>query len=238
MSGNRHCRDELAAGLNPAELDWIAGRIKVLAATGMAVIVVEHLVGFIEHNRPRHRAHAGKEIFEGKLAAAVKEPQGIEVVFLEVRMPPDTAPLLDAKGIDAGYGTMHVLWVSISTSARVRRCCCWVPTAGKTTFLKSLVGLIEARRGHIKLRGDDVTRMRSSDRMRLGMTNMSELAVFPDRSIKENIRVGAETRPQVSPAISARCRASQKRLAAEPRLLMIEEPSARLSRCSSRKSVS
>jgi branched-chain amino acid transport system ATP-binding protein len=42
--------------------------------------------------------------------------------------------------------------------------------AGKTTFLKSLVGLIEARRGHIKLGGDDVTRMRSSDRMRLGMT--------------------------------------------------------------------
>src|SRR5262249_8577450 len=26
--------DELAAGLNPAELDWIAGRIKALAATG------------------------------------------------------------------------------------------------------------------------------------------------------------------------------------------------------------
>src|ERR1700731_5022253 len=32
--------DELAAGLNPAELDWIAERIKVLAATGMAIIVV------------------------------------------------------------------------------------------------------------------------------------------------------------------------------------------------------
>ena len=72
--------DELAAGLNPAELDWIAGRIKALAATGMAIIVVEHLMGFIEHITDRVIVlNAGKEIFEGKLAAAVREPQVIEV---------------------------------------------------------------------------------------------------------------------------------------------------------------
>ena len=72
--------DELAAGLNPAELDWIAGRIKALAASGVAIIVVEHLMGFIEHITDRVIVlNAGKEIFEGKLAAAVKEPQVIEV---------------------------------------------------------------------------------------------------------------------------------------------------------------
>ena len=72
--------DELAAGLNPTELDWIAGRIKALAASGIAVIVVEHLMGFIEHITDRVIVlNAGKEIFEGKLAAAVKEPQVIEV---------------------------------------------------------------------------------------------------------------------------------------------------------------
>ncbi len=72
--------DELAAGLNPTELDWIAGRIKQLAAGGMAIIVVEHLMGFIEQITDRVIVlNAGKEIFEGKLAAAVKEPQVIEV---------------------------------------------------------------------------------------------------------------------------------------------------------------
>jgi branched-chain amino acid transport system ATP-binding protein len=72
--------DELAAGLNPTELDWIAERIKALAAKGMAIIVVEHLMGFIEHITDRVIVlNAGKEIFEGKLAAAVKEPQVIEV---------------------------------------------------------------------------------------------------------------------------------------------------------------
>ncbi|WP_316190648.1 MULTISPECIES: ABC transporter ATP-binding protein [unclassified Bradyrhizobium] len=72
--------DELAAGLNPTELDWIAGRIKALAANGVAIIVVEHLMGFIEHITDRVIVmNAGKEIFEGKLAAAVKQPQVIEV---------------------------------------------------------------------------------------------------------------------------------------------------------------
>ena len=72
--------DELAAGLNPAELDWIAGRIKALAASGVAIIVVEHLMGFIEQITDRVIVlNAGKEIFEGTLAAAVREPQVIEV---------------------------------------------------------------------------------------------------------------------------------------------------------------
>ena len=72
--------DELAAGLNPAELDWIAERIKALAKGGMAIIVVEHLMGFIEHITDRVIVlNAGKEIFEGKLAVAVKVPQVIEV---------------------------------------------------------------------------------------------------------------------------------------------------------------
>jgi branched-chain amino acid transport system ATP-binding protein len=72
--------DELAAGLNPTELDWIAERIKALAQSGIAIIVVEHLMGFIEHITDRIIVmNAGKEIFEGKLAVAVKVPQVIEV---------------------------------------------------------------------------------------------------------------------------------------------------------------
>lgn len=72
--------DELAAGLNPTELDWIAERIKALAQAGMAIIVVEHLMGFIEHITDRVIVmNAGKEIFEGTLAVAVKVPQVIEV---------------------------------------------------------------------------------------------------------------------------------------------------------------
>src|SRR6202790_758301 len=113
--------------------------------------------------------------------------------FWEASMPPEAAPLLQARGVDAGYGTMQVLWgVDLDVRPGETVLLLGANGAGKTTFLKTLVALIEARRGAILLGGQDVTRMRSSDRMRLGMTYMSELAVFPDLSIEENIRVGAQ----------------------------------------------
>src|SRR5260221_12422219 len=120
-------------------------------------------------------------------------------------MLPDAAPLLHAAGVAAGYGTMQVLWgVDLDVRAGETVLLLGANGAGKTTFLKSLVGLIEARHGSITLGGEDVTRMRSSDRMRLGMTYMSELAVFPDLSIEENIRVGAQAPRPADPPAPAR----------------------------------
>ncbi|WP_256375195.1 ATP-binding cassette domain-containing protein [Bradyrhizobium sp. th.b2] len=67
-------------------------------------------------------------------------------------MPTDAAPLLDAKGVDAGYGTMQVLWgVDLDVRPGETVLLLGANGAGKTTFLKSLVGLIEARSGHIRL---------------------------------------------------------------------------------------
>jgi branched-chain amino acid transport system ATP-binding protein len=170
-------------------------------------------------------------------------------------MPPDM-PLLKASGVDAGYGTMQVLWgVDLDVRAGETVLLLGANGAGKTTFLKSLVGLVEARHGVIDLVGQDVTRMPSSDRMRLGMTYMSELAVFPDLSIEENIRVGAQALNHPNPGARVeelyalfpvlrdkrRAPASSlsggqrkmlgiaKALAAEPQLLVMDEPSAGLS---------
>jgi len=169
-------------------------------------------------------------------------------------MPPDA--LLQASGVDAGYGTMQVLWgVDLDVRPGETVLLLGANGAGKTTFLKSLVGLIEARQGHIKLAGRDVTQTRSSDRMKLGMTYMSELAVFPDLSIEENIRVGAEALGHADPRArieelyrvfpvlreKRRNPASSlsggqrkmlgiaKALSADPKLLVMDEPSAGLS---------
>src|SRR6201992_3606054 len=171
-------------------------------------------------------------------------------------MPPEAAPLMQAAGVDAGYGTMQVLWgVDLDVRAGETVLLLGANGAGKTTFLKSLVGLIEARQGSIKLGDHDLTRMRSSDRMKLGMTYMSELAVFPDLSIEENIRVGAqalghgdpgarvEELYRIFPALRDKRRnpasslsAGQRKmlgiakaLAAEPKLLVMDDPSAGLS---------
>jgi len=72
--------DELAAGLNPAELERVAHRLKELARSGMALLVVEHLMGFIDQIADRIIVmNAGREIFEGRLADAARHPQVVEV---------------------------------------------------------------------------------------------------------------------------------------------------------------
>jgi branched-chain amino acid transport system ATP-binding protein len=72
--------DELAAGLNPAELAKIAKKLKELARSGMAILVVEHLMGFIDQVTDRVVVmNAGKEIFEGILSDAIRNPRVVEV---------------------------------------------------------------------------------------------------------------------------------------------------------------
>jgi branched-chain amino acid transport system ATP-binding protein len=171
-------------------------------------------------------------------------------------MPPDASGLLTASGVQAGYGTMQVLWgIDLDVGAGETVLLLGANGAGKTTFLKSLVGLLETRHGTIKLGGEDITGMRSSDRMRRGMTYMSELGVFPDLTIEENIRIGAQALGHADPAgrmeelyrlfpvlrEKRRALASSlsggqrkmlgiaKALSAEPRLLVMDEPSAGLS---------
>ena len=72
--------DELAAGLNPAELERVAAKLKELARSGIALLVVEHLMGFIDQITDRLIVmNAGKEIFEGRLAEAFKNTKVVEV---------------------------------------------------------------------------------------------------------------------------------------------------------------
>ena len=72
--------DELAAGLNPSELDAIGDKLKQLARSGIALLVVEHLMRFIDQITDRIIVmNAGKEIFEGVLVEAAKDPRVVEV---------------------------------------------------------------------------------------------------------------------------------------------------------------
>lgn len=70
--------DEIGAGLNPAELGVIAQLLRRLAARGIALIVVEHLLDFL--NRITNRVivlGAGRMLFEGTLTAASADPDVI-----------------------------------------------------------------------------------------------------------------------------------------------------------------
>ncbi len=58
----------------------MALKLKELARSGIALLVVEHLMGFIDQITDRIIVmNAGKEIFEGRLADASRNPQVVEV---------------------------------------------------------------------------------------------------------------------------------------------------------------
>lgn len=70
--------DEIGAGLNPAELNIVADLLEKLAARGIALVVVEHLLDFL--NRITNRVivlGTGRMLFEGTLQAASENPDVI-----------------------------------------------------------------------------------------------------------------------------------------------------------------
>ncbi|TAL88857.1 MAG: ABC transporter ATP-binding protein [Candidimonas sp.] len=74
------CVDELGAGLNPNELTHVAQRLRELAHSGMALLVVEHLMDFVDQVTDRLIVlSVGKDIFSGPLSLAVQDAQVVEV---------------------------------------------------------------------------------------------------------------------------------------------------------------
>ncbi|MDA8393267.1 MAG: ABC transporter ATP-binding protein [Actinomycetota bacterium] len=72
--------DELGAGLGPGELDEMAVMLTELASTGMAMIVVEHLLGFLAKlTETVVVLNAGSPIFTGSLQAATQDPEVVKV---------------------------------------------------------------------------------------------------------------------------------------------------------------
>ena len=167
-----------------------------------------------------------------------------------------SAPLLAAAGIESGYGKVQVLWgVDVKVAHDESVVLLGANGAGKTTLLKVLMGLIAAWRGRVEFEGGDITALRADLRVRRGIVYMSETSGFPDLTVDENIRIGAqflsrsEARQRaeelysIFPALTERRRVAAgtlsggqrkmlgiaKALASNPRLVIMDEPSAGLS---------
>ncbi|MEO8628822.1 MAG: urea ABC transporter ATP-binding subunit UrtE [Betaproteobacteria bacterium] len=65
---------------------------------------------------------------------------------------------------------------------------------GKTTLLKSLIGLLPVRTGQLRINGREVTRAKSYDRVAAGMGYVPQgRMIFPYLTVEENILAGMET---------------------------------------------
>ena len=129
--------------------------------------------------------------------------------------------------------------------------------AGKSTLLKTIFGFLKPHRGHISLREEEITGRAPHALKRLGVSYMpQEINTFPLLSVEENLRMGAWTFRrdkrrlqarlqriyEVFPVLAERRKATAgdlsggqgrmlsvaREMMAEPRLLLIDEPTAGL----------
>ena len=108
------------------------------------------------------------------------------------------APLLELEGINTYYGQIHILQDSHLVVGEGELVCLLGGNAsGKSTTLKTILGLVRPRSGRVLLGGEDVTRMPTAHRIRRGLAIVPEnRRLFGPMTVLQNLEMGAYLRPR------------------------------------------
>jgi branched-chain amino acid transport system ATP-binding protein len=167
------------------------------------------------------------------------------------------APMLEVHNLVAGYDGVDVLrGVSVTVAAGEIVAVLGANGAGKTTLNRALSGLIQASSGHIQFDGAIISGLQPPQIVARGLIHVPEgRKIFPNMSVHENLELGSYRRARASraanldkvfdlfPRLSERTAqlagtlsggeqqmlAIGRGLMAEPRLLILDEPSLGLS---------
>ncbi|MDB5656694.1 MAG: transporter ATP-binding protein [Tardiphaga sp.] len=106
------------------------------------------------------------------------------------------AAALEISGLCAGYGPTRIIEdVSLAVAAGDRLAVLGRNGMGKTTLLATLMGLTTRHGGRISIGGEDVTSMRTSARVGLGIGYVPQTRdIFPSLTVEENLRTGLKGR--------------------------------------------
>src|SRR5262249_43045328 len=106
--------------------------------------------------------------------------------------------MLDVRQVSVNYGESQVLRaVDLAVKAGQLVCLMGRNGGGKTTLLKSIMGLFPVKAGGVHFRDRDVTTARPEVRARLGIGYVPQgREIFPQLTVLENLRVGLTAHPQ------------------------------------------
>jgi len=101
--------------------------------------------------------------------------------------------LLKVSNLDAGYGAIQVLWdISLEVKQKEVVCVIGANGAGKSTLLKSIVGMIPSSKGEIFYSGNNITKMASPERIKMGLGFAPEgRHLFFGLTVEDNLLMGA-----------------------------------------------
>ena len=165
--------------------------------------------------------------------------------------------MLALSNVDAGYGTFQALFgCTLEVKAGEAVAVIGPNGAGKTTLMRVISGLIPARGGSMDMEGRDLVAAPPHRIVELGIAHVPEhRRLFPRMSVEDNLRMGAfvpsaraayarrldfvydlfprmqERRHQLAGTLSGgeqQMCAIGRALMSEPKLLLLDEPSAGL----------
>ncbi|HVM55958.1 MAG TPA: ABC transporter ATP-binding protein [Gaiellaceae bacterium] len=161
-------------------------------------------------------------------------------------------PLLRLDAVDTFYGPIHILQgLTLEVNPGELVCLLGGNASGKSTTLKTVLGIVHPRNGTVQFAGEDVTTRSTSYRIRKGMAIVPEnRRLFGPMTVLENLQMGAylhgggtkedfdrvyglfpllyERRGQLAGTLSGgeqQMVAMGRALMAKPQLLLMDEPS-------------
>ena len=108
------------------------------------------------------------------------------------------APLLQLEAVDTFYGQIHILQgVDLAVGRGELVCLLGGNASGKSTTLKTILGIVSPRNGAVRFDGEEITRRPTAHRIARGLAIVSEnRRVFAPMTVLENLEMGAYLRPK------------------------------------------
>lgn len=101
--------------------------------------------------------------------------------------------VLEIRDLASGYGEVQVLWgANVALQEKKLTCLVGGNGVGKTTMLKTVMGLLRPWSGSIWFEGRDVSRLPAYVKAEMGLTLVPEgRQLFTDMTVAENLEMGA-----------------------------------------------